>query len=434
MQEENSKEISDNVALLMYFMGRGLFTEDDINYVCYHPRQEWIDQVNEWNSIYSKVYFQNIWDDRIGELVARYVMISADQAEWPDDELHIFVPGHNRWANSELRDIISRKINIFDEEKKYLYIYFIIKTRLPLNTSFDKLGVYEERSTFPRNKCNPEWTSTLFELADQKEEEAERLVSEIGIVQPYVTFANRDSSYLKKRYPQFDFGYHDFRDSKVSSFSQMASFFREKKIQTIRMGAVVSERADFDGCIDYANDHRNELLDIWLMQNCLMCVSDEGGINLLPSAMNIPLVLTNEVAFSLEGLGAIPRRQDTIFIIKKLYSEKEGRLLDLNEILHVEKIAGFNGSIYSQLGIRFIDNTAEEIADVAIEMYKGLFDKEEGYEQDKTLVKKFDDIVRNWQAASGYNMDAVYVGNIGSRFIRENDYLFEHHDSEYASL
>ena len=51
----------------------------------------------------------------------------------------------------------------------------------------------------------------------------------------------RDSSYLKKTFPDKDFSYHDFRDTDVKNYIDAINYATSRGYYVFRMGAVVKK-------------------------------------------------------------------------------------------------------------------------------------------------------------------------------------------------
>lgn len=367
MNYEEDPQYHLKTAFFSWLIESGYFTEDEVVHAITSPTDETKRKAKEWNQKYDNVTVHLIWDDRIGECISRYVMISdAAQHDWKENELHLIIPGHMRWANSFLRKVIARHLHVFDKETKDFVFWYLLNTEAILNINDEEFNKYGDRDRFPRDKCNPEWTETLFDFTEEEEDLGQKKAKGMGIKGPFVCFANRDSAYLNSWHPGVDWSYHDFRDSHVENFSKMVDYLASQGIQAVRMGAKVAHRFDYPNVIDYASDYHDDFMDFWLSKHCKFCVCDSDGYSLVPQSLDTPSVQTNVVPleFVTNVFGAIPYHKDHIYLIKKYRDANTGKLMSLQEMLDIGEI-GHESKNFIEKGIIPFENTAEEILDAA---------------------------------------------------------------------
>lgn len=415
----SGEHFKERIALLEYFIVYGYLSENDVEEAYKKPDPLWKERIIEIEQKYNKVSICCIFNDRIGELIPRYIYAVTDKNNVPEDEIEIFF-GVRGWCNNSLKKMLERNIIILDFSDKF-WIYFILTYSGTI--SLDKMNKYEERTEYERIKFIPEQTEKLLKLTKEEIEYGKQKSAEIGIQEPFVCFSNRDAAYLNDLYPTADFSYHNHRDSHIDNYKLMAETLKSRNIKTVRMGKAVERRADFDNCIDFASDYYDELLDIYLMNRCKFFIGDESGINVLPRALNKPVVTTNLTAVT--GYGGIPLREDNIFIFKKFYDIKSDRFLSLKEMCKILIECKYDAKEFEVRGIRLIENTPEEILAAVMEMNNYLdgiasFDEEGEYYQ-----RKADDILKEHFEKSGLGFDETLVGKIGQSFLKNNKYLLE---------
>ena len=88
-----------------------------------------------------------------------------------------------------------------------------------------------------------------------------------------------------------------------------------------------------------------------------------------------------------------------LFIFKKYYSKIENRFLSIKEMMEVERVvrsAHYDGKKYEELGVDVVENSAEEILDLVVEMN----DRIDGIWietiEDIELQKKYQFIFNQW--------------------------------------
>lgn len=313
---------------------------------------------------------------------------------------------------------MERYITIVDFSDKF-WIYFVLTFSGTIN--LDKENKYSDREEFERSYFIPSQTMNLLELTNQEEQNGIQKARSIGINEPFICFSNRDAAYLDKLYPQGDWSYHNYRDSHIENYELMTSSFAEKKIQAVRMGRTVLKRADFDNCIDFASNHYDELLDIYLMSRCKFFIGDESGINVLPRALGKPVVTVNLVTVT--GYGGIPLREDNLFIFKKFYDIKNDKFLNLKEMCQVLLECRYKTGEYEKKGIRLIENTPEEIMDVANEMNDYLDGTSSIDEEGQALQEEASEILKDHFKNNGLGFNETLIGKMGCSFLKKNRYL-----------
>lgn len=193
----------------------------------------------------------------------------------------------------------------------------------------------------------------------------------------YVCLAVRDSLYLNKLFPVYDWTYHDHRNADIMTYRKAALFLAEQGYYVIRMGKWVGDRFDVvhPHIIDYANSpFQSDFLDIYLSSQCEFFISTSTGIDAIPQLFRRPILFSN-ISVSRE-LQAYSSR--SIFIPKKIKNTKLGRFLTFKEvsefmILH-DKLGGYSNllQLLSDNHLELINNTEDEILDIVQEMEQRL--------------------------------------------------------------
>ncbi len=431
INESDKNEIAERKGLIEQVGELFAVNENDISNILHNPIKEWIDKVNEYNK-YKAIHLFAIWNDRIGEFIPRYLYARYLYLNMPD-ELNIYYPGNGeeKWCNRRLKRLTGRQIPIMDcHDGFWIYLLYSYAGKI----CCDQKNIIENRIDFDRSIFDPKWCKKQIVFSEDEISEAKSKAYEAGIGEDYICFSNRDSQYLKELYPQFDFSYHNYRDSSVDNFKLAAEYFGLKGIQFVRMGRNTEERATFDNCIDFSNDFYDELLDIYLATHCKIFISDESGINVLPRAYNVPCVTTNVPTVGVYAWSGIPLREDNLYIFKKHFSISENRFLTLEETLRIDEKCTYEHANYADMGISLIDNTQEEILDVAAEMDDYLAGQITYDDEDIELQNLFWNILNDWHQKMNHNKNGIIIGRVGRKFLKNNRYLFEKVDSKYMDL
>jgi putative glycosyltransferase (TIGR04372 family) len=140
-------------------------------------------------------------------------------------------------------------------------------------------------------------------------------------------------------------------------------------IYVVRMGKKVGQKFESDNTkiLDYASSvFRSDFMDIYLGAKCFFVISTSTGWDNIPCILfRRPVVYINFVPISLFATW----NYNTLAIFKRHWFHPQKRFLTQSEIFYLVD-RGFVSAFppYVELGIKLIENTAEEICDVVMEM------------------------------------------------------------------
>lgn len=234
---------------------------------------------------------------------------------------------------------------------------------------------------------------------------------------PFICFSARDSAYKKVNYPDKDWGYHDYRNADIRNYVPAAGEMASRGYFAIRMGATVESSLDTTNpmIIDYASSGRSDFLDIYLLAQCRFFLSSGAGLASVSQTFRRPVAWANYIPLEY----APSWGPNDVFIPKKLWLSAEQRFMSFREI--IESGAGrlSHTDEYRRLGIHFVENTPEEITDLAIEMHERLEGRWRTTEEDEVLQRKFRCLFK----PSALNR--VFESHIGAEFLRQHRELLD---------
>ena len=200
-----------------------------------------------------------------------------------------------------------------------------------------------------------------------EERRGQKGLRELGIPEgeKWVCMIARDSLYLQAKEPAQDYSYHSFRDSDIQNYRLAAVALMERGYYVVRMGAFVAQpmRLSAPKFIDYAvSGQRSDFMDVYLGAKCEFTVSNGCGFDGIPMIFRRPVCFVNEAPF--EYLSTWMK--DSLAIWKHHY--RGGNRMSVKEI--VESGAGLfdRAQQFEAAGIKLVENTPEEIRDVALQM------------------------------------------------------------------
>lgn len=232
---------------------------------------------------------------------------------------------------------------------------------------------------------------------------------------PFICFHARDPAYMKTIDvdKDFDASYHDYRDSNIHNYVPAAEGLTRRGYYAVRMGAVVAEALNVSNprIIDYAtNGHRTDFMDIYLGAKCSFFISSGTGIDAIPMIFRRLSMFVNFVPLEYGRFW----QSGHLIIPKKHWLRDEHRCMTVQEILDSGAGRFFRAQQFENNGIELIENTSEEITELAIEMderFKGTWRTSD---EDEELQRRF------WTFFKPSELNGVFRARIGAGFLRRN--------------
>jgi putative glycosyltransferase (TIGR04372 family) len=360
------------------------------------------------------IRFGKLRSDRIGHYVANTEIYLCERDLGIQNTYTIdFFYNQNTVCNKQLEKMYARILNVYPFVK-YLYQANLIiaggeKHVVTLPSDRDIYG--QVRKTEPH----------LFFTDEEKYLGRQYLKSKgLNDGDKFICMHVRDDAYLNKMYsglPDNDWKYHDYRNSCIDDYLETAEEMTKRSYYIFRMGKVVKKefKTNNSMIIDYAyNGDRSDFLDIYLFANCHIALSAGGGPCSVPLAFRRPLGVINYIPleYCLVGFGI-----NDISIPKKIWLQKENRFMTFREIIKMGAGKFLTTDQYQELGIEPVNNTPEEIVDLAIEVDERLKGNWMTTKEDEELQKKF------WDIIPESNIVGKEKGIIGAQFLRQNKEL-----------
>ena len=137
-----------------------------------------------------------------------------------------------------------------------------------------------------------------FTFSDSENIRGQLYLSSLGLQEKsaYVCLAVRDDFYLSSQFPNTNWSYHNYRDSHISDYMEMAEFLALQGYFVLRMGRNVRERfvSSNSRIIDYANlTSCSDFNDVYLFANCKFVISTSTGMDRLGVLFRKPIGLVN---------------------------------------------------------------------------------------------------------------------------------------------
>jgi len=294
-----------------------------------------------------------------------------------------YIPPTNKVYNRQLEKMWKRKINFFPG-----YLLDPIN-RVNKLIPGGKIHALEIGPGHDFDNLNEKYQPLDFTV--EEEIQGKKMLNKFGLKNDdkFICLAVRDGAYQLKKIPSkfCDWSYHDYRHWDLDNFILAAEELTKRGYYVFRMGVVVNKPFNSNNpkIIDYANSNlRSDFMDVYLGAKCSFCLSTGFGFEALPYLFMRPLAV---LQMPLGDLCAY--NEKCLFITKHHILKKEKRKLSLSEIFSCGAAYVYETKIFEEKGIELVDNTPDEIKDLAIEMVENLESQEKLNSEDEELKKTF---------------------------------------------
>lgn len=167
--------------------------------------------------------------------------------------------------------------------------------------------------------------------------------------------------------------------------------------------------------IDYAHlDMKSDWMDVFLCASCKFFLGSNSGLASLATVFGVPSVVPNIAGpFS----GVLPYGPQDIGIPKLFWSLEEKRYLSFKEILS-SPIGNFSWDyLFASYNIQAVENSPEDIREVAIEMLDRLEGKLQYSQDDECIQAQFKSLMNPTHFSYGA------ISRVGKSFLKKYEYL-----------
>jgi putative glycosyltransferase (TIGR04372 family) len=364
-----------------------------------------------------RIQFIRILDLRIGHLAAntelhlRRVRLGITKNRFKYVGIASTTP-----ANRQLLKMFKRRIKILQIPQPKL-INFIL-TLIANHSILKKTELFYPFPYYLNEYFEFGNTEPSLRFTKKEGERGKEILKKIGINNNwFICFHARDGAYLESLFRKNEVNYNGYRDWDIKSSLSAIKYITSLNGYAIRMGAVVEKELpnlENKKIIDYACKYRTDFGDIYLPSKCKFFLGDGCGLNLIPKIFNKPVVWVNLIPLKYP-----PLTKEDLFILKKIWSIPENRLLTFQEIINRGIVDYEFNELYENDKLKIINNSSQEIEDVVKEMNERLDGTWITTKEDEELQQKF-------KLLFDKNSHCYqFPSRIGAKFLRENKNLLE---------
>jgi len=208
---------------------------------------------------------------------------------------------------------------------------------------------------------------------------------------------------------------HSFRNASVEKYLLAVSELTRQGFWCIRMGDPSMRRLPpMDRVIDYAHfDARSDWMDVFLCASCKFFMGSASGLSEVASVFGRPCGMANQAPLST----VLKFGPDDVAIPKLLWSEDSGRYLNFREVFDSD-VGNFRfTNLFQEQRIRVVENTPEDIRDLALEMLDRSRGRASYAPADEALQRRFRALMRPGHYSYGG------ITRVGREFLRKYEHL-----------
>lgn len=205
------------------------------------------------------------------------------------------------------------------------------------------------------------------------------------------------------------------RNANINNYFLVMEAIVERGGWVIRVGDPTMENIpQMYHVIDYAHlDIKSDWMDIFLCATCKFFLGSTSGLFCLSSIFGVPVVFANTSPIS----QVLPYGPCDIGIPKFVWSIKNERYLSFKEVFSSSIGNFFLDYKYLEAGVTVIDNSPEDIKDVAMEMLDRIEGKALYSDEDERLQERFKSLMNPRHYSYGA------ISRVGRDFLRKYEYL-----------
>ncbi len=327
-------------------------------------------------------------------------------------------------SNLQLFRMLTRQIRVVPGA--WLWLLLDRACQFWTRSSLHHCGTHFSINEFPQFLNYP----ALLHFTSSEKLAGKNLLQALGVTSgaPWVCIHNRDAEYLNttlpasKANPDVSWAYHNYRDFSAKTMLSASEELTRRGYFVLRMGAVVAEQlfSTNPKIVDYASTPlRSDFADIFLLAHCAAYLGSDSGIATVPFIFCRPVIYVN---FALSQVALLTFQGPLIFITKHLYHRATKRRLGIREVFNRKLINAGESRLYEEAGVGVVDNTPEEIWDLAVELDERLKGTWRPQVQDEQLQLQFWHIFR--QHCPPEHIGSVQP-RIGAAFLRQHMYLLD---------
>lgn len=232
----------------------------------------------------------------------------------------------------------------------------------------------------------------------------------------FVSIIVRDEIYLKSKFPNKNFSYHNYRDFKIETFYSCFEELTKKGYYVLRMGmkGVPPINLRNKKVIDYANSNlRSDFMDIFIGSENIFHIRT-AGYGAIPTIFRRPVLHLNSALGEAQTF-----YENNLLLIKEHFCKKTKKNLLLDEIFSKNLAFDLTEQKLNSEDVELRENS-EDIKNATIEMIS-IYENQMSYtkEEEKTQDYFWDRYLKNIKLHNKENLHGLFKARFSKDFLKK---------------
>ena len=297
-------------------------------------------------------------------------------------------------CNKELMEIINKKINFFKFSKlleKPIWILNMIRKRYGFFNNINLVNKYYKKDGYTEYNLG----EIKLEYSKNQKLIFEQLLLKYNIKQKnYICVSFWEMGHLDIN--KYDFSHHSHRLSKCkfSNYIKTIKYLIGQGYKVVRIGKnskITIDIDDKENFIDISMDnHKNEILDIMLLNYCKCFLTTSGGLDYLGFMFDKPMLINSPIVDNI-----FSEKKNIIYLLKEHFNKKTKKVLNFQDIKNMD--LGFvpKAEYFKNKSIEIRDNNEDKILN-AVKKLLYLIDDDNNYQI------YYNESVKHWNIYKDY--------------------------------
>jgi putative glycosyltransferase (TIGR04372 family) len=271
---------------------------------------------------------------------------------------------------------------------------------------------YEEALVHVQRRWEREGREPLLRIRDDHARRSRAALRELGLPDDawFVALHVREPGYLSET----EDSHRWHRNADIGKYLPAAQAVVERGGWVIRMGdPSMSRLPELPGIVDYVHTGlRSDWLDVYLAGAARFVLGTSSGIVAVATTFGVPVAGGDWVPFF-----NLPKSFEDVYIPRLYRDARDGRILSFREALAPHLLHVYDARRYRELGIEFVENTPEELAEVSNEMLDRLDGTAAYTQEDEARQERFARLLANHESG--------LTARVARDFLRRYEHLLD---------